>query len=78
MIPYGSPVWASSCCSDVKPFTVMVAVRLEQKTSTYLTSASGMPLALSLWSNLSLETPLYAPLTSKLIRLSTFPLLHAL
>lgn len=62
----------------MNPFTTIVAVRLEQKASIHLTRASGMPLALSLWSSLSLKTPLYTPLISKLIRLRTFLALYAL
>lgn len=46
----------------MNPFTIMVAVRPEQKAPIHLTRDSGMPVAPSLWSSLSLKTPLYGPL----------------
>lgn len=69
--PCGSPACGSSRLSDVRPFISIVAVRLEQNASIHLVRLEGIPRASILWMSRSLHTPLYAPLTSKLIRLTT-------
>src|ERR1700748_1484638 len=56
----------------------MLAERSEQNASIQRTIRGGIPRACSLCSSRSLHTPLYAPLTSKLIKLRTFLDLHAL
>ncbi len=76
--PCGRPACGNPCFSESYSFTDSVAVRSEQKASTHRHSDDGMRLARNLCSSLSLYTPLYAPLTSKLIRLSTFLWRHAL
>src|SRR5438552_2080958 len=69
--PWGSPACGSFWLLEVCPFTIIVAVRSEQKASIQRTKSEGALLAVNRCSNLSLCTPLYAPFTSKLMRLST-------
>jgi hypothetical protein len=76
--PWGSPACGSARFVDGCPLTTVAAVRPEQNASTHRTSRGGIPRAVSLWSSLSLCTPLYAPFTSKLTRLTTCLLRHAL
>src|SRR5689334_7454880 len=64
--PCERPACDNSRTSDDSPLIRIVAVRFEQNASTHRSSFSGMPRAFILWSSLSLHTPLYAPLTSKL------------
>ncbi|EMD66074.1 hypothetical protein COCSADRAFT_34668 [Bipolaris sorokiniana ND90Pr] len=45
-------------------------MRSEQNASIHFSSFYGIPRAFILYSSLFLHTPLYAPLTSKLIRLT--------
>lgn len=75
--PRGSPACGRLWASDTCPLIWMVAVRSEQNASTHLSRTSGIPRAVILWINRSLQTPLYAPLTSKLIKLKTCRPRHA-
>ncbi|ENH73556.1 hypothetical protein FOC1_g10001095 [Fusarium oxysporum f. sp. cubense race 1] len=68
--PCGSPACGRGRLSELWPLITMVAVRSEQKESIQRKRSSGIPLAFIRCSNLSLHT-LYAPLTSKLMRLTT-------
>ncbi|EMD62116.1 hypothetical protein COCSADRAFT_38913, partial [Bipolaris sorokiniana ND90Pr] len=52
-------------------------VRSEQNASIHFSSFCGIPRAFILCSSLFLHTPLYAPLTSKLIRLTVRRPRHA-
>lgn len=69
--PCGSPACPSSLSSGSRPFISIVAELLEQRASTHFTRHKGVPLAASRWRSLFLHTALYAPLTSKLKRLTT-------
>jgi hypothetical protein len=76
--PYSRPTYGNDCYRDVCPFTSIVAVRSKQKALIHYTNVNGTPLTMSLYSNLSLYTPLYAPFTLKLTKLRTFLNLYAL